>query len=228
MKICLLYSKEDFSIPQKCGFLRGVFLERNLPFGQADVLVISERIATAEASPAICDEAKKMGSRGIFIDSEKAPEKELILSLSKIGLDVFMPFSKALCNGAIPVIETVVSGGSLTEYLDSAGATFPRFAVSVRRAAYELALPMGGQNTNELTQRELRSLISLHEPDIFFSPQLMCKYFLMNTEKEAVSLVLFDDAETISGKLRLAKKHGASHAFLVCNEISDIFDKIVF
>ena len=228
MKICLLYSKEDFPTHQRRGFLRGAFLERNLPFGQADILVIPERVSTTEFSSSICNEAKRTGSHGIFIDSEKVPQKELITALYKKGFEIFTPFSKTLCDGVIPVIETEISGGSLSEYLESAGVSFPRFAVSVRRSVYDIPLPADRNEPPELSQKALRTLISSFEPDIFFSPQLMCKYFLINRDRNSVQLILFDDAETVSGKLRLAKKHGASHAFLVYREIADIFDDIYF
>ena len=48
MKICLLYSKEDFPTAQMRGFLRGVFATKDLISNQADILVISEMDALAE------------------------------------------------------------------------------------------------------------------------------------------------------------------------------------
>ncbi len=238
MKICLLYSKEDFPIPQRRGFLRGVFsyvargdslfAEKQVPLQQADVLVISAKNLSEAASAAICNEAKKSVCRAIFIDSENPLDADILNRLSEGGFEVFSPYSKKLPGGTIPVIETEISGGSLSEYLESARVAFPRFSVSVRRSAFEIALPADGKTQRELSQKALRLLISSFEPDIFFSPQLMCKYFLINRDRDSVRLILFDDAETVSGKLRLAKKHGASHAFLVYREIADIFDDISF
>ncbi len=228
MKICLLYSKEDFPIHQRRGFLRGIFAENSFEFNQADVLVISEKYATATVLAAICSRAQQSGIHGVFIDSEKAFTKDLSPYLHQKSVNIFMPFSKDLCRGAIPVIETELSGGSLSEHLESACGVFPRFAVSVMRSAYDIPLPADRNEPPELSQKALRTLISSHDPDIFFSPQLMCKYFLINRDRDSVRLILFDDAETVSGKLRLAKKHGASHAFLVYREIADIFDDIYF
>lgn len=210
------------------GFLRGVFATKDLISNQADILVISEMDALAEAADAISHKTKQMSCHGIFIDSERPPEEEFVTFLLQSRFTVFMPFSKVFFGGVIPVIEAEVSGGSLSEYLESARSAFPHFSVSIRRSAYEIALPADEKPPRELSQKELRFLISSYEPDIFFSPQLMCKYFLINTEGDFVRLILFDDSETISGKLRLAKKHGVSHAFLVYREIADIFDNISF
>jgi len=235
MKICLLCSERDFPLPQRSSISLGLFSHvadgdvlrkrRDLPSNKADILVISSSHIGDGAADAIKHEAEEMKARGVFLDAEAPPSSELATTLSQDGLFVFSPFAKALPKNVIPVVDAFVWGGSLSELFDGFASRFSRFAVSVNRKAYVLPLPMSSARPTELSWRELNALISRFEPDIFFSPQLYCKYFLYTSAHE-VSLVLFVDAETISRKLRLAKKHGSSHAFLVKRNISDIFDEI--
>lgn len=231
MKICLLCSEKDSRLPRRNSFSLCLFShiaygetlrkKTNLPTETADIIVISAEGISAHAARAIAGEAARMKAHGIFLDASDTLPPQLSDALSKEGFDVFTPFFKGVPKSAIPVVEAEVSGGSIAEYLSKVSSLFPRFAVSIKKGAYDFSLPAIQKTPRELTQVELSSLISRIEPDIFFSPHLCCKYFLYPTAEDDVRLVLFDDAETISGKLRLAKKHGASHAFLVCSNISD-------
>ncbi len=238
MKICLLYSKEASPISVKRGFLRGVFsyvahgdalfVEKELPLTQAEVLVISAGNLQREIVRPICQEAARMRARGVFIDSKISPDESFVASLAENGLSAFAPFAANFPKNALPVIEAAVSGGSLAEYFEEISSSFPHFAVSIRLSAIELGLPCEKGSDVSLSPQALRRLLSRFEPDVFFSPKLCFKYFMYEPSPESVHLVLFDDAETITQKLRLAKKHGASHAFLVWDEVSDIFDEIFF
>ena len=228
MKICLLYSKKDAPTPEKCGLMRGLishavrentlYTAKNLPFDTADILVVSADAINASIASAIRNEASRRKAHGVFLDTEcDFPENAFA------PLSVFTPQRTRLPRNSVPVIETTFSGGSLIEYIE---AFSPPFSISIKRTAQEFLLPAEDACGKELSQSELRRLFSRHNPDIFFSPELYRKYFMYEPEKSRVALVLFDDAETISHKLRLAKKHGASHAFIVYDEISDIFDDI--
>lgn len=203
-------------------------VKRTLPFDTADTLVISATRLNRNIVPHICAEADRMHAHGVFIDSEFSPDEEVVASFSERGFSVFAPFTERFPKNAIPVIEASVSGGSLEEYFDAIRSRFPRFAVSIRLSAIELPLPAEKGSDAPLSPQELRRLLSRFDPDVFFSPHLCFKYFIYEPSQTRANLVLFDDAETISHKLRLAKKHGASHAFLIWDDVCDIFDKIFF
>lgn len=230
MKICLLYSSKNAPILKRRGFLCGLlsyvvrenalYAERNLPFETADILALSADMVSAEVGKAVCEEARRHNAHGVFLDTAFPFPSDAFGSLS-----VFAPQRKNLPGNIIPVMETSLTGGSLTEHIGSAPS---HFAVSVRRTAEEFTLPASNAFGSDLSTLELRRLITRDSPDIFFSPELYRKYFMYEPSPDKVNLVLFDDAETISNKLRLAKKHGASHAFLVWDEVSDIFDDIFF
>lgn len=238
MKICLLTSQNDRTLPQMRGFLRGMLshiadgdtlrVRKNLPHDTADILVVSAMTSHPEIALPLCREASRMRARGVFLDSKNPPDAEFSASLANHGLTLFTPFSGSLPKDVIPVIEASVSGGSLAEYFEEISSRTPRFAVSVSPSSYEFSLPCESGSDLPLSPQSLSRLLLRFNPDVFFSPQLYFKYFMYEPSPGRVNLVLFDDAETISHKLRLAKKHGASHAFLVWEEVADIFDEIFF
>ena len=230
MKICLLYSGRDVPATKKRGFLCGLlsyvvrgdslYTAKKLPFETADILAISADDISLTVAHAIYNEAKSRNAHGVFLDTFSHFPREAFGTLA-----VFAPSKNGPTNRTIPVIETALTGGSLTEHIGNAPS---QFAVSIRRTAQGFSLPAENAFGSTLSFSDLRSLISRYSPDVFFSPELYRKYFIYEDSQRKVNLVLFDDAETISHKLRLAKKHGASHAFLVWNEVSDIFDEIFF
>ncbi len=230
MKICLLYSEKAAPTVKRRGFLCGLlsyiarenalYTAKNLPFETADILAISADMVSFSVGSAIYEEARRRNAHGVFLDTSSPIPCDAFGTLS-----VFVPQRKGLPSRVIPVIETSLTGGSLHEHIEN---TPPHFAVSIRRTAQEFTLPAENAFGRALSEIELRRLLSGYSPDVFFSPELYRKYFMYEPERGSVRLVLFDDAETIAHKLRLAKKHGASHAFLVLDEISDIFDEIFF
>ncbi len=240
MDICLLMQKNDTNIPRKDFFLRGdlsyvakgkTLYSENRTTDKCDILVISADNADNGCAAAIINETKKRLSHGVFLDFEnnKATDFEKLCEhLSNHKLQVFTPLSKDHIPGTIPVVSSSVTGGSLHEHFEETHNRFRNFAVSIERMSMEFPLPCTSSKIRMLTKRGLLSKISRYEPDIFFSPQMQCKYFLYNPSGDEVFAVLFDDNETISGKLRLAKKHGAVCSFLVFSEICDIFNDIIF
>lgn len=230
MKICLLYSGKNVPTSKKRGFLCGLlsyvvrgdalYTTKALPFESADILAISADEISPSIAQAIYNEAVRRNAQGLFLDTASP-----FLCDAFGHLSVFAPQKNISVSRATPVIETTLTGGSLSEHIRNVSS---QFAVSIRRTVQEFSLPAENAFGNSLSFHDLRRLISLYSPDIFFSPELYRKYFMYETSSDKVNLVLYDDAETISHKLRLAKKHGASHAFLVWDEVSDIFDEIFF
>ena len=72
---------------------------------------------------------------------------------------------------------------------------------------------------------EKEELLEQEQPAVFFSEDLCARYFTYRRENET-RFVLFDDAETISRKLRLGAELGFSAAFLLWAEIRDIAGRI--
>ncbi len=241
MDICMLYSSDDSPIPKRRNFLTGrlsyiadgssLLGARFSSSDATDIIVVSAERADAAVTPAIYDEARRQGCKKVFLDAESpSPDafSEICSSLLRRGITVFCPDFIQTVPGVIPVIDASVSGGFLSEVFEKARRRNPDFAVSISPSFCETPLPAGKATFCALPRREVFSIIKRFDPDIYFSPQMQCKYFLYNPETDNVRLVLFDDGETLSSKIRLAKKHGASHAFFIHTEVSDFINEMVF
>ena len=237
MDIYMLYTPDEANVAKRRNFLSGtlsyiaqgssLFSAKLPPSHTCDVMVISADEALPTVAPAIYDEARRRSCRRIFLDTagfENENFHELCASLLRRGLAVFSPYTAPCPHGVIPVVDVAVTGGHLSELLEKASRTFPEFAVSVSPMFCTTPLPAKSASFRPLSRREVYSILNREESFAHFSPQMLCKYFLQNPDGDNVSLILFDDKETLSSKIRLAKKHGASHAFFVHSEISeDIF-----
>ena len=76
-----------------------------------------------------------------------------------------------------------------------------------------------------LTREELLALREKHPSSVYFSRELMAKYFTYS-EGNGTHFVLFDDAETLRQKVKLAQNLGIQTAFLMFPEISDLLPEL--
>ncbi len=76
-----------------------------------------------------------------------------------------------------------------------------------------------------LTREELLALREKHPSSVYFSRELMAKYFTYSAGN-GTHFVLFDDAETLRQKVKLAQNLGIQTAFLMFPEISDLLPEL--
>lgn len=234
MEMYMLYTPDEAAGVKRRNFLSGTLsyiakgnslLSAKLPPEHTcDVMVVSAVDALPEVAPAIYDEARRRTCQRIFLDTTGAISesfRELCSSLIRRGLSVFAPYALPCPRGVIPVIDAAITGGHLSEVFEMAGKDFTEFAVSISPMFCMTRLPARSESFRVLSRREVYSILNREEAFSHFSPQMQCKYFLHNPDGDNVFLILFDDRETISSKIRLAKKHGAGHAFFVHSEISE-------
>ena len=74
-------------------------------------------------------------------------------------------------------------------------------------------------------REELLALREKHPSSVYFSRELMAKYFTYSAGS-GTHFVLFDDAETLRQKVRLAQGLGIQTAFLMFPEISDLLPEL--
>lgn len=226
---------------EKCGLLsyyaRGntLMCEKLSPETPADVLVISSDGADIHITPSIYDECRRRTCRSVFLDANEENLAcagilgEISASLSRRGISVFCPLAFAEnCSDATPVAEGSVSGGELSEYLAYLLRTHRRLALSIPRRCTEFSMPVFSSSGRDLSARELRNLRDRYDAQCFFSPQLVSNYFIYSPEPNTSGFVLYDDARTISEKIRLARRLGIENIFLAYREIADIFEDIMF
>lgn len=200
-----------------------------------NIMIISAQNAGEHISPAVYDECRKRKFTSVFLDAEEPCENnirafcEISESLSRRGLRVFCPIAfEEFCPQAIPVADTCISGGVLSEYLKSLTVGRKRLALSLPRMCASFPMPPEDSCGNALSPRELSRLRDMHDAEVFFSPAMLLNYFIYSPSPRDAGFVLFDDGHTVTEKLRLAKKLGVSDVFLRYCELSDIADDIWF
>ena len=105
--------------------------------------------------------------------------------------------------------------------LDRAGG----LALDVQRLRMDFTLPAQSGEGRPLSGLELQDLLDRESPSVFFSQDLCARYFTYARDGET-HFVLFDDADTLSQKLRTGGNMGFAAAFLMYPEVQDLLPKL--
>ena len=195
-----------------------------------DMMVVSMRNAEESVTLPIYDECKKRGYSAVFLDTDELPKSEnsnifskVSATLEKRGLSTFCPLTFAnICPRSVPVADGTITGGFFKDELANFKKKHRRIGISISRIISRFEMPVSDADGVSLSPMEFKRFVQAFDGNIFFSPQLMTNYFLFSSGSNKCEYILFDDADTISKKLRTAKELGFSDAFLVQREISDI------
>ena len=98
-------------------------------------------------------------------------------------------------------------------------------ALDVQRLRMDFTLPAQSGEGRPLSGRELQDLLDRESPSVFFSQDLCARYFTYARDGET-HFVLFDDADTLSQKLRTGGNMGFAAAFLMYPEVQDLLPKL--
>ncbi|HHT16598.1 MAG TPA: hypothetical protein GXZ77_02605 [Papillibacter sp.] len=145
------------------------------------------------------------------------------------GLTVYVPESMAdMVPGAVVLVQTALSGGSLARHLREAVARYgaENIALEIERVRMDFTLPAKTGTGRELMQEELEALLDTYKPKIHYSEELVASYFIYRSRKRT-HFVLFDNAATIRRKLTHAARAGIDTAFLFYPNVYDILDEIM-
>lgn len=181
---------------------------------------------------AVLRECGRRGYGGVVLDFEESPTEDrkdfarrLSQELSRSRRTLFLPEAYSVPGSVTPLC-SAISGGHFSEYLQNAVKTrgAGRIALDVERLRMDFRLPCPSGQGVPLSGREFQQLLSL-SPTVFFSQELCAKYFTYVRGGEP-HFVLFDDAETLNRKVRIAGEMGICAAFFMWPEIADIANKI--
>ena len=181
------------------------------------------RIATL--SPSIVAECVKRGFQGVLAD-RLSFLSHLSARLSARGMALYCPLSLP-AEGAALLVGTGLSGGSLRALLEETACRYgaERLALDLERVMMDFPLPCPSGCGTPLTREELLALREKHPSSVYFSRELMAKYFTYSAGN-GTHFVLFDDAETLRQKVKLAQNLGIQTAFLMFPEISDLLPEL--
>ena len=182
---------------------------------------------------AVWRECAARGFGGVVADFELPISEQRCTFLNQLcgilrrnGRRLFVPeIYGCEVKGAIVLICTAISGGTLRERLEEAAGRFAgRVALDLQRVRMEFPLPCPTGEGCALTKETLCEFLK-EEPKVFFSEDLCAKYFVRICGCEP-RFVLFDDAQTLHRKLRLAQGIGISTAFIMYPEVEDIIGEL--
>lgn len=206
------------------------------------LLSVSDREAQPIGDPdalcaAVLRECGRRGYTGALLDFEEPPRQDRLEFAQRLGpalaagrRTLYLPerYAQAAGNGAVVLVCTAISGGSLSQRLQEAADAHggaPRLALDVQRLRMDFRLPARSGEGEPLDEEQLRQLMERESPSVFFSQELCARYFTYTRDRE-IHFVLFDDADTISQKLRTGAGMGFTAAFLMWPEVKDIIAKI--
>ena len=188
---------------------------------------------TAALCRAILKECAVRSFGGVVADFEQ-PVSEVRCALLntlcpllwRSGRRLFVPESYGSeVRGATVLICTAISGGTLRQRLEEAQKRFGnRVALDLQRLRMEFPLPCpGGEGC--VIERETLEKLLCEDPAVFFSEDLCARYFVRVCGCEP-RFVMFDDADTLRRKLRLAQSMGIGISFVMFPEVEDILEEL--
>lgn len=121
------------------------------------------------------------------------------------------------------LIPTALSGGSLAARLQEVSGHYgaERICLDIERVRTDFCLPSEKSQGEQLTARELYTLMQEKQPEPYFSQDL-CAYYFTYQDDNGSHFVLYDDVGSIRKKLFLASKLGIDHAVLFYPEVEDL------
>ena len=178
---------------------------------------------------AIVCECARRHFRGVLADFEPGSPSDRLSFLTRLAGALSARGMRLYCPAALPadgatlLIGTAVSGGSLKSLLERAvNRRAPEsLALDLERVQMDFPLPCPTGCGTPLRHEELLALQQKHHASIYYSRELAANYFTYPTE-HGTHFVLFDDAETLRRKVRLAESYGIQEAFVMYPEICDL------
>ena len=221
----------------------GQLLRSDLPLRlRGGLMVLSDAGYDGSGDPGglcrqVVGECAARGFDGILCDFEQPPVPALaklagLLSraAARRGWRCLVPLTFAgAAPGAGLLVSSALSGGSLDLRLRELGEQYGprRLALAVERTAEDFFLPAPTGCGVPLSREELARRLEERRPAVFFSPDLCAHYFTYMSRENGAHFVLFDTADSIREKLRLARAAGVETAVLAYPEVDDLLPGIL-
>ncbi|MCI2057237.1 MAG: hypothetical protein LKJ86_08850 [Oscillibacter sp.] len=193
----------------------------------APVIADPEKLAAA-----VLRECSRRSYTGAVLDFEAPPSADraafvgaLAPLLSGSRRMLLIPERYAGPAHATVLINTAISGGNFRSRVQEAQNRYGQIVLDVQRLIMDFTLPSPSGEGRPLQLAQLQAITQAQRPAVFFSPDLCARYFTYPAAG-STHFILFDDAETISQKLRTGSALGVRTALLMYPEVSDLLEKL--
>lgn len=198
------------------------------PASKGGLMVISDiQTGVGPFRPSFCHEVLQectvRGFSGILLDFEcRLPTLgQCVASLNTLcnarHYSLYVPeYYASAAPKAHILISSAISGGSLAVRLSQAADHFgpERIVLALQRVQEDFSLPAPSGSGVSLSQSQLEHILSVMQPNIFFSHELCARYFTYPDQEQSAHFVLFDDLDTLLHKIQVAHRCGI-HTILV-------------
>lgn len=218
-----------YRIGQNSTLLRQNFQSRGglLSISDLDAPQIQDPAALCAA---VGRECARRSYVGVVLDFEEPPTPDRRAFVQALDREakkwrLFVPQSYgADAPEAVMFLCSALSGGNFREYLREWGKKrgAEKLALDVERLRMDFPLPCPSGVGTPLSGEELQKRLTANT---FFSPEL-CARYCTYTDGGAVRFLLYDDAETMNRKVRIAEELGFCAAFFTWPEAEDIAGKL--
>ena len=217
----------------------GPRLWRGAPPGRirGGVLSASDARLTQIGDPGLfCQQAvrecRARGAFGFWANWSREPTESMetftaaldaALSEQKLALFVPEPYG-GCCPSAHVLISSALCGGTLKQRLTDAVERFGRRRVvlAVERMREDFSLPAPEGRGSRLSPGALERLMQRLHPKVHYAPEFCASYFTYEQD-EQTHFVLFDTAEDVKKKLRLAEQLELEYVLMAWQENRELF-----
>ncbi len=177
----------------------------------------------------IVQQARQIYAKGIFADFERNTPaiRDCITRLDTLcnteRMPLYVPVAQATYAPHAQVLfDTAISGGSLRQYIADLRQQYGnRLVASLSTVMRQFPLPAPDSEGEAITNEQLQALLENQDIMPFFSSELCAKYFTYQTQA-GTFFVVFDDANTVTAKLRLLEQVGIDTVFALYADVAHV------
>jgi hypothetical protein len=192
-------------------------------------MILSDYLTSAYKPEDIIDECKRRNFDGIilaFEGGDKLALLEYAYQLDELCAQhniTLISSKKFQTSKSLMLVSSGAVSGSLKQRLDKYGSGS---VLEVVRLSQDIPLPAPHDRGMTMTRKQLNELLQTLKPVTFFSSELLARYFTYKDKDGVTHFIIYDDAESITKKLRLAEAMGFSSAVMLFSEVKDLLSDI--
>ncbi|MCL2080490.1 MAG: hypothetical protein FWH16_00145 [Oscillospiraceae bacterium] len=175
------------------------------------------------------EECRRRDFSGLLLDFESGDRQALTRFVLQAD-ELCAQYNLTLITGkkfqterSLTLVPSGAVSGSLRQRLIKYGAGA---VLEIVRLAQDIPLPAPQGRGITMTHRRLGELLESRRPVTFFSSELLARYFTYKDESGVTHFIIYDDAESISKKIRLAGAIGFPYAVMLYSEVKDLLGNI--